>query len=112
MTHLEFVQAVTLAFSLVAQGAKVKVEPYIGELPHHITGGGTAAMTIKEGRDKFLVAYDARLLKRRSKKFWTNTAFHEACHAGLDAFGTDKKSILEAEKRARDCASKWTNRSY
>lgn len=107
MTPAEFTQIITLTFHLVAAGSEVKVEPWLFEMPRHVSGGRAVAMTVPQGGDRYLVHYDPDKLKSLPKSFWVKIAFHEACHAGLFAFGTNKKEIKEAEEKANDCQDKW-----
>lgn len=107
MTHAEFAQLVTLAFQLVAPGSHVSVEAYCCQFPPHPKGGQTAAMTIWQGPERWLVAYDPKLIGRGPRSWWVQTAFHEACHAGLNRFGQTRKEQLAAERAVDDCAEKW-----
>jgi hypothetical protein len=107
MSPAEFAQFVTLAFQLVAAGSHVKVEPYCCKMPAHPRGGQTAVITVGQGGDRWVVAYDPKLIGRGQRHFWIETAFHEACHVGLFAFGTTRKEILEAEERVEKCAAQW-----
>ena len=112
MSPAEFSQIVTLAFQLVGAGSEVKVEPYCCQLPKHVRGRATAVITVAQGNDKWLVSYDPKLLKGGSRGWAVETAFHEACHVGLFAFGTNKEEIKEAEDRVEDCAEKWMTWRY
>jgi hypothetical protein len=110
MSPADFTLAVTLAFRLVCPGATVTVEPWPWEMPKHVSGGRTVAMTIPQGGGRFVVAYDAKYLAAGNRRFWISTAFHEACHAAFDRAPLTKEEVLANEKHAVACERQWQRR--
>lgn len=108
MNAIEFARVIAIAFHYAANGATVTVEPWHFEMPKHVLGGRASVMTIPQGHDRYLVVYDPKLMGSGLREYWVQTAFHEACHVGLNLWGTeDKKQTILVELEVGRCAERW-----